>query len=318
MEGALRTIFAGAFGLVLSAANQSGGSGAAAAEYLAYLDSRAPSQVELLRADPRGGHIDVLQSLRHRPGAIIWRRDGMAVISIGPDGVHSTELSRRPFVSNRIGGAAPAGVVVRDGWIDKDERSIIVVGARSGRGGEPACSLYASVAGGAWVQRRLPAPVKGEDACDALAEARRVQGPSISSAALLARMPCAATGSVCDAAPGPSGPDLVARLRQARVDTEAMTTVDSEGSAWFLVFRTSQGDTPHLMGEAYAVSRQAGEVRRLGFDADRQLQVSLRGRLALIASEYSGDDPQIVDLDTGAVIFRAKGSAAAWVPAAVP
>ena len=66
---------------------------------------------------------------------------------------------------------------------------------------------------------------------------------------------------------------------------------------------------------AFARARQGLQVQKPALRTPPQVQVGLAGSYALIAEEFTGKDPLVVNLETGKVVLSFKGaSGASWVP----
>ncbi len=80
------------------------------------------------------------------------------------------------------------------------------------------------------------------------------------------------------------------------------------------VFRTDMGDTQHAVGPVFLVSHQGRIVRRIKLHHLDQIGFARNSRYLLLANEYSGDNPTLIDLETGQAVLAVRARAAVWVP----
>jgi hypothetical protein len=80
------------------------------------------------------------------------------------------------------------------------------------------------------------------------------------------------------------------------------------------VFRTVMDDAVHAAAPVFLVSPQGQALRRIKLDHRAQIGFVRNGRYLLLANEYSGDNPTVLDLKTGDVVFSVRARAAVWVP----
>jgi len=81
-----------------------------------------------------------------------------------------------------------------------------------------------------------------------------------------------------------------------------------------LVFRTGTGDTPHAETPIFLVSQGGQTLRRIKLNHRDQIGLGRNGQYLLLADEYSGDNPVLIDLETGNTVFSVRARAAVWVP----
>lgn len=85
------------------------------------------------------------------------------------------------------------------------------------------------------------------------------------------------------------------------------------GAPYRLVYNIAFGDTPHVVAPVVIERSNTGARRVVGPTAPRQLQIAVRDQLALIANEYSGASPFVVDLASGRVVWSDDGVFALWL-----
>ncbi len=81
-----------------------------------------------------------------------------------------------------------------------------------------------------------------------------------------------------------------------------------------LVFRTGMGDTLHAETPVFLVSQRGQTLRRIKLHHRDQIGFGRNGRYLLLADEYSGDNPILIDLETGNTVFSVRARAAVRVP----
>jgi hypothetical protein len=87
--------------------------------------------------------------------------------------------------------------------------------------------------------------------------------------------------------------------------------------AFDLAYGAAEGHATHIYGQVFLVAREEGRIEPLQLVSDsylHQMQIGLAPGFALVAEEYSGATPHVIDLNTGRVVFRAEGRSALWVP----
>lgn len=294
---------------------------AADAPRLAYVQPNANGRPELRLADPATGQSVRVQSLLEAPQLVVWSRERPEVLTLRDSGVYRTDYQREPGVGNPVGDAAPAGLTLDDAWLGPDGQSLLAVGATSGAKGAVSCALYAVPASGPW--RRLdnprPAPAAEDGDCGGFAPAERAKARSVSSLQLARRQQCAANGSPCDQ-PARADADPYAGVRKALAaqvkSLDAVAIADPGANTPFLLAAAIQtAETPHMARPVHLVARQGLQLQKPALPTPAQVQIGLAGRYALIAEEYSGNAPIVVDLQTGkTVLSLPKASMATWLP----
>lgn len=101
------------------------------------------------------------------------------------------------------------------------------------------------------------------------------------------------------------------RLPDARY--EFVSHLPTDG-AFDLAYGAAVGHATHVYGQVFMVRRDDGRIEPLQLDLDPQMQIGLAPGFALVAEEYSGARPHVIDLNAGRVVFRAEGRSALWVP----
>ncbi len=103
--------------------------------------------------------------------------------------------------------------------------------------------------------------------------------------------------------------ELVSHLTKAGIHSvDDFTYAPGANGLLGLVFRTVMGDTVHAETPVFLIS-QTGQLRRVKLRVrDDQIGLGHSGRYLLIADEYSGDDPTVIDLKTGATLISERAS----------
>ena len=287
---------------------------ATAPPLLAYVaEAKAGSSLRLF--DPARHTTEDVLPFTEPPTAVIWRLDRAAVATVNADGVFLSDYHKKPVVPEPIGDAAPKGVSVQDGWFAADGHTLLLVASKNDLRGNPVCGLYAVPVQGAWKLQDKPAPVNANDDCLAFADANRVRFLSVSSALLLHEQVCASAQGICGKKTDPREARLMPALKKLSHDVEGVALADPGTTRHLLAFGVAYGDTPHLTDAIQLVQRDSLTATRLAVKSGKQVQLGLAGNLALIAGEYSGRNPVVVDLDSGNTLFTGKGFGAVWVPA---
>lgn len=84
--------------------------------------------------------------------------------------------------------------------------------------------------------------------------------------------------------------------------------------AYELAYGVGEGHALHVYGQVFVVAPDKGGIEPLALEVGPQLQIGLTRGYVLVAEEYSGADPHVIDLASGRVVFRARGHSALWVP----
>jgi hypothetical protein len=311
---------ASAAGPVASAAGNAG-----SPPLLAYLQETG-GNFELRLFNPTDGANERLELRPERPQVIVWRTDRPEVVTLSPVGVYAIRYRPRPGAPESVGDPAPAGVKPRDGWIGADGKALRIVAFAPAANAAPECGLYDVPATGAWRRLADPAPEGAgkDETCSAFAQRHRPAAGSISSAALLKRQPCAASGSVCSTLGDARFATARAAVLKATQGLDAVAFAQAQPEAgaatppsYYLAIGVATGDTPHLLAPAWLARRESGALVTPPLkSAGPQLQAAVAGPYVLLAAEYSGADPVVVDLGSGKTVLETNGgSAAVWVPA---
>jgi hypothetical protein len=288
---------------------------------LAYVQETARGTFELRLQDPLRKSFEAVTTMAERPALIVWRTDRPEVITVLSDTSYSTAYLKKPYVSNPIGDQAPKGLDLLDAWIDKDGKSLVVLGWSSpAAGAKLTCVLYRVPAKGPW--RKTKSAVATFDgitvSCNGLASRHRVTTFSISNPQLMTAYQCAGAGStVCNSVVDKRNEAAKASIMKAGKDLDSAVYADPGKTPFLLGFGTVLSDSPHLVGPAYVLQRdgKAAKPATLEVPAQVQVQVGIKGSLILIAEEYSGDNPILFDAQTGQVVWSPRGaSSAVWLP----
>jgi len=82
-----------------------------------------------------------------------------------------------------------------------------------------------------------------------------------------------------------------------------------------IVFQTIEGDTVHQHTPVFTFSQKDPKLVRLeSLPNDERVGLGRSGRYLLIAEEYTGDNPVVIDLKTGRVAFSEAALSAVWIP----
>ena len=113
--------------------------------------------------------------------------------------------------------------------------------------------------------------------------------------------------------------ELISRLTKAGIHSVSDFTYAPGGNGLAgLVFPAVMGDTLHAETPLFIVS-QTGQLRRIKLRSrDDQIGLTRSSRYLLIANEYSGDDPTVIDLKTGTTLISERARSAVWVPSPNP
>lgn len=92
------------------------------------------------------------------------------------------------------------------------------------------------------------------------------------------------------------------------------------GRAHDVAYGVVEGHALHIYDQIFLVAPGEDGIKALALDLEGQLQIGLARGFLLVAREVvvaepgRGFDPRVVDLDSGEVVFRARGRDALWVP----
>ena len=111
----------------------------------------------------------------------------------------------------------------------------------------------------------------------------------------------------------PAKAQAAAMVLEADLNEDYVEQLKPTRSELRLIYRVVVGDTGHAAGPVVLQDAAGQEVARF-FDRRRQVILAQRGALVLIAEEYTGADPVIVDLETGRVVWQSTGKGAVWWP----
>jgi hypothetical protein len=81
-----------------------------------------------------------------------------------------------------------------------------------------------------------------------------------------------------------------------------------------IVFGTVMGDEVHMTPPVLLVSADGRSVTALPTQGREQVGLAVDEPYLLLAGEWTGKDPVVIDVRSGRVRFSAKGLAAMWVP----
>ena len=110
--------------------------------------------------------------------------------------------------------------------------------------------------------------------------------------------------------------NLIPRLRRAgNYSVDDFVYVPEVNGLAGLVFSTVTGDTVHAETPVFLAPHDHRSLRRIQLRNRHQpIALGRNDRYLLIADEYSGDDPTVIDLETSKTLLSEHGSASVWVP----
>jgi hypothetical protein len=108
---------------------------------------------------------------------------------------------------------------------------------------------------------------------------------------------------------------FAARLRAAGpYSVEDFSYTSFEGVNCDLIFQVIEGDTVHASEPLFFAKEPNAELARVKLSRSLdQIGFTQNGHLLLIAEEYSGDHPTVIDLRTGLLSID-SGQSAVWIP----
>ncbi len=186
-----------------------------------------------------------------------------------------------------------------------------IAGASEPPWGDPIACSVVEWDGAAWAPRVRVASKGGADGtpgCSVVDDHRRERGTS--QARLLASYGCG--DGLCGSQP----PTALAAAVRAQPGSDPYV----EEIRWLgdpasggLLFGTARGDTWHATTPVWWAKDGAPPLR-LELATGRQITLARAGALVLVAAEWTGERPHLVDLRSGRIVFRGEGRAAVWVP----
>jgi hypothetical protein len=144
--------------------------------------------------------------------------------------------------------------------------------------------------------------------CAAVADLRHERGRSLH--ALMESYRC--SPEACHAEAGAAVPADVTQAVLSAPGAEAVRSL-GDSSKGRLLFGAGLGDTWHALPPLFFV-RAGAAPKRLVLALEGQLQLARRADRVLVAEEFSGANPHVVDLGSGRVVFSAPGRSAVWLP----
>ena len=101
------------------------------------------------------------------------------------------------------------------------------------------------------------------------------------------------------------------------LDPDEVSVFPNAGQRPALLFGTVMGDAVHITGPVLLVPPGERAIVALPTAGRRQLGLGFERSLVLLADEYTGATPVVIDMTSGAQRFRAEGFGATWMPAHV-
>lgn len=258
----------------------------------------------------RTATIDVMSS---PPLAIAWDFDRRLAATVRAEGIFVVGYAGPRVTPVRRGRGPPAGTSVIDAWFVPGTAlafRVVILSKRANA--KPRCTDYLADGAAAW--RTVAEQDDNDDECLAFADTRHAGARSVSSSRLMRTYACAAPGSLCDT---PDSSDLSkakrARLLKAHHTIDAVRVIKSSSGPAMLVVGIATGDTPHLHQPLFVLVGASAKMTRLPLPTSDQLQIGHSGDLIVAASEYRGEDPVVIDVATGRILFSSKGYAAIWL-----
>jgi hypothetical protein len=179
-------------------------------------------------------------------------------------------------------------------------------------GAPGVCTVFELGSGGTWtlVARRVTKFGAGDTpGLDVVSGFRHERG--VSQDSLLTSYTCA-YGQTCGRdLPAPTASALRGLVNYPATNFRYIPPADGLSG---LVFRTIMGDTLHAETPVFSVSQGNRTLRQINLYHRNQIGLARNGRYLLLADEYSGDNPVLLDLKTGDTVFSIRARAAVWVP----
>jgi hypothetical protein len=262
-------------------------------------------------------------STSSQPRQIFWDAEHDRVYYVLDGAVRRARISVIPARPERLASVPTGAGEIRALWRDRISGQLRVVtmrpagvsaaGMKAPSWGKPfICTLFEfDELKGKWrqVARRATKDLAGDTPGIAVMDdLRREYG--VSNERLFERSSCAS---------GECRNDVAAAVL-ARVASETGRTYSGDDlSMWkvgahrTILFGVTEGDQLH-MTPPLLVMQQDQSIQALPVEERRQLGLAVRQSLLLIADEWTGAGPQVINLETGAVQFSADGWGAVWVP----
>lgn len=107
---------------------------------------------------------------------------------------------------------------------------------------------------------------------------------------------------------------LASKAAKRTLDPDEVSIFPGAGRRPALLFGTVMGDEVHITGPVLFVPPGERAIVALPTEGRRQLGLGFERSLVLLADEYTGVTPVVIDMKSGAQRFRAQGSGATWIP----
>jgi hypothetical protein len=262
-------------------------------------------------------------SAASQPRQIFWDPEHDRVYYVLDGAMRRARISVIPARAERL-ASVPAGAgEIRALWRDRISGQLRIVSMRPARGGAAGmkvpswgkpfiCTLFEfDELKGKWrlVARRATKDLAGDTPGIAVMDdLRREYG--VSNDRLFERSSCA--GGECRNDVAPSVLTRVASETGRAYSSEDLS-MWKVGAHRTVLFGVTEGDQLHMTPPMLLIQPDQS-MTTLPVDGRKQLGLAVSQSLLLIADEWTGARPQVINLETGAVQFSANGWGAVWVP----
>jgi len=291
---------------------------------------------------PGQEHAVVLLQAYSQPKNVFWDRAAARVYYTLEDKVYRARLDRMPSQSEQVGPLPDSVGEIRGLWYERNTQRLRVVamqaiapadvltkgglryrlpdgrtvaGANLPAWGEPFICTVLELGddGRTWkmLARRATKDLAGETpGISVVDDLRHEWGASNDS--LLASYTCGAGQCRTEV------PANLIKLAQAQtthklsIEDVSMLSVNSTRTA--VLFETSSGDQLHMMPPVVLIAVDHRATLVLPERERKQLGLGIAQSYLLVADEWTGSQPMVIDLRTGKVQFQADGWAAVWLP----
>lgn len=271
---------------------------------------------ELRRVDPRNGVVKVIGWLDEMPSDLWTAKDGTQILAITPRKILTADLSAsapcddRVIFELRAETPVPVADIYALGSISHPPRTYLVAYTFSEASGA-RCELWLQVEGST---KFLLSETGGEgdiEACENFTETQTSQEGNFSARSYYDERSCLA--DACARILDASAARAYAEALQLDPDFDLVAKYSGAEKRHWLIYKIVQGDDSHILAPVLIESAESNRIDTLSFEYE-QVRLQPREDLILLADEFTGAGPRVLDLGSGKIIWEVDGRFAFWWP----